>query len=130
MRKPLLPSRRVGGLEQGLGVAAPEHGRDIAGAGGLRSAVGIDLHRDRRRREAGPRQRGGRGGRIADEMAHMVEEDFIAGRQLAIRLQSFALRHRSLSLIVLQPIVGAGPGVRAHDNTRRYRHNLCYDLAQ
>ncbi len=43
--------RGVCGLEQHLDITALEHGADIAGAG--RSAVGRDLHRQRRRRKAG-----------------------------------------------------------------------------
>ena len=76
--------RRVGGLEQHLDVAAREHPGDVSGAG--RRAVGIGLHRDRRRREAGARQRRAGLLRIADKMPDVIEEDFAADRKLAVGL--------------------------------------------
>ena len=87
-----MPERRVGGLEQHLHIAAAEHAGDVAGAG--RRAVGVDLHRHRRRRKARAGERAARRLRIADEMADMVEKDLIrrpaAGGRLLLPMQRFS----------------------------------------
>ena len=93
----LAPERRVGGLEQHLQVAAREHRRDVAGAGELRRPavrVGIDLHGQRCRREAGARERLRGGLRVAHEMADMIEENLAGKRQLAVGWHFGVLRYR------------------------------------
>ena len=79
--------RRLGGLEQYLHVAAPEHHRHVAGAGELRRAAGwirMRLNRQRRGREPGLHERAAGRFRFAHEMREMVEEDFSAQRKLAV----------------------------------------------
>ena len=93
----LAAERRVGGLEQHLDVAARHHRADIAGAG--RAAVGRDLHRYRRRRKAGARERRACGLLVAHEMADMVEKNLVADRQLTISFcHCDILSHKSLPL--------------------------------
>ena len=55
--------------------------------------IGIDLHGQRRRREARARERLRGGLRVAHEMADMIEENLAAERQLAIGWHFGVLRH-------------------------------------
>jgi hypothetical protein len=82
----LAAERRIGGLEQHFDVAAREHGRHVAGAGGARRALGFGNHLNGNwcRSKSGARERAARGVRIAHEMADMVEENLVEDGKLAV----------------------------------------------
>jgi hypothetical protein len=84
----LAAERRIGGLEQRLDIAASQHRRDVAGAGGTLAAVGagVDLNGNRCRSKAHARERAARRLGIPHEMSDVVEEDLPAHGKLAVGL--------------------------------------------